>query len=385
MCLFIKEAKDDVKVPGKGSLAGNGLVQWLQDVTISGKSAVLRLADESAEAETYREGLEEIQLKPKQPLKSSNKISEISNVFEAVLSSDALIRGDQLVVGTSQDETNIEKQALPLKILMHPPPSSLNATHGFLLPPFHVSNKRSDYAACGMQSVHMVHASAMDTRFQVLEEVVELNQDCLGSRITQKRFWAVRNESCEYCDQYPLWNENYDVSVIMSTQKCIEEAIDLDDGKALENITSLWAGFLKEHGQTCGFAERAVRLERLKAMEDLLKIFDLNCNGCKETPLGVAAAEGKMKALTWLLNKTEIQVDAVDENNFTALVRAVRHCQLNAAELLLEQKSDVNHLFPPTHGSRCLGQILLLQTTGVAPTWAANLCLNDDQGVFRTV
>ena len=91
------------------------------------------------------------------------------------------MRGDQLVVGTSQDETNIEKQALPLKILMHPPPSSLNATHGFLLPPFHVSNKRSDYAACGMQSVHMVHASAMDTRFQVLEEVVELNQDCLGS------------------------------------------------------------------------------------------------------------------------------------------------------------------------------------------------------------
>ena len=142
----------------------------------------------------------------------------------------------------------------------------------------------------------------------------------------------------------------------MSTQKCIEEAIDLDDGKALENITSdsLWAGFLKEHGQTCGFAERAVRLERLKAMEDLLKIFDLNCNGCKETPLGVAAAEGKMKALTWLLNKTEIQVDAVDENNFTALVRAVRHCQLNAAELLLGKQSDVNHLFPPTHGSRCL-------------------------------
>lgn len=377
MCLFIKDANDDVKVSGKGSLAGKGLVQWLQDTIISGKSAGLRLADESAEAETNHEGLEEILLRPKQSLNSSNKMIEISNVFEAVLPSDVLMRGDQLVVGTTQDETNIEKQAFPLKILMHPPPISLNATHGFLLPPFHVSNKRSDYVACNMKSVHMVHASALDARFQAREEVVELNQDCLGSHVTQKRFWAVRNENCEYCDQYPLWNENYDVSVIMSTQKCIEEAIDLDDGKALENITSdsLWAGFLKEHGKTCGFAERAVRLERLKAMEDLLKIFDLNCNGCKETPLGVAAAEGKMKALKWLLNKTEIQVDAVDENNFTALVRAVRHCQLNATKLLLGKQSDVNHLFPPKHGSQCLREILqLLQNAGVAPwTLVANL------------
>lgn len=46
--------------------------------------------------------------------------------------------------------------------------------------------------------------------------------------------------------------------------------------------------------------------------------------------------------------------DTVDKNGFTALARAVQHCQLDAASFLIQEGSDVNHLMPPFPGAQLL-------------------------------
>lgn len=44
VCLFLGNANKNLQIPDrKGSVSGKGLVEWLQDVTISGKHARLRL------------------------------------------------------------------------------------------------------------------------------------------------------------------------------------------------------------------------------------------------------------------------------------------------------------------------------------------------------
>ena len=42
-----------------------------------------------------------------------------------------------------------------------------------------------------------------------------------------------------------------------------------------------------------------------------------------------------------------MHVDTLDANNFTALVHAVRNCELEATKFLLDKGSNVNHLFLP--------------------------------------
>lgn len=60
---------------------------------------------------------------------------------------DSLMKATQLVLATTQDETDAEEEAVPLKIVPHPPPITLSTDMGLLLPEFQVENKRSEHLA----------------------------------------------------------------------------------------------------------------------------------------------------------------------------------------------------------------------------------------------
>ena len=47
-----------------------------------------------------------------------------------------------------------------------------------------------------------------------------------------------------------------------------------------------WVHVNKETERKCTVLQRAVRLERVDMIKELLKSWDVNCNGCDETPLG---------------------------------------------------------------------------------------------------
>ena len=219
------------------------------------------------------------------------------------MSSALLMRGNQLVVGTSEDETDLEEEALPFRVVPHPPPVllKLQTTKGFLQSHFDVNNKRSEYFACDIPHIDELNGLISDDRFRVKTEVVGMGRDCLNQPVVQKRFRAVRSDSCSYAEHYLPWNDNYDILATFSPQRCFLEAIDLNDSVALnQTFNGFNAAYLQEYGQRCDILQKAVRLDRLDMLEDLAKHFP-DCVGCKETPLGVAAAEGKLEAMRRLL------------------------------------------------------------------------------------
>ena len=226
------------------------------------------------------------------------------NKFFKAMPSTLLMRGNQLVVGTTQDETDVEKEALPFKVVPHPPPVVLNATTGFLLPHFDLHTVRNEYVVCGVPHIDQLHSFILDERFDVETEVTESVRDCFNEPVVEKRFRAVRNASCDYCESYLPWNGNYDVLATLSPQQCVLRAIDLNDRTALNQTMSWYTlGYLQQHANACGFAQKAVRLERWDMLKELALYFDADCAGCEETPLGVAAAKGRLPALEHLLDE----------------------------------------------------------------------------------
>ncbi|CAK8992716.1 unnamed protein product [Durusdinium trenchii] len=357
ICLYSFKAKSHIHAhEGQGSLVtDSGLLEWLQNVNVSGKFAKLRVS--------YSERDPNLQPGDWQ-LIAKNK-SEICNIFNVSMPYDSLMKATQLVLATTQDETDAEEEAVPLKIVPHPPPITLSTDMGLLLPEFQVENKRSEYAGCDLNHLDRVNASVADDRFHVQVEVVNLGKDCSGFLTRQKRFRAVRTDasttSCDYCDHYPSWNEFYDVAVTLSPEQCINEAIEANNVEAVHRINS-WAfgdqitKNWEKVKKTCGVVQRAASLGRVEVMKELLlnSTWDANCSGCASTPLGDAAAGGKTQVVQLLFDHG-VDAGAEDAHNRTALLRAGQHCNIAAVKQLIP-RVDVNHLLKT---SRCPAPVLL--------------------------
>ena len=79
---------------------------------------------------------------------------------------------------------------------------------------------------------------------------------------------------------------------------------------------------------SCGILQKAVRLHRTSMVAELLDVgWDVDCRGCVETPLQVAAAEGYIDVMELLLNRGA-DVNAINPDNQTALFAASVHCQV---------------------------------------------------------
>ncbi|CAE7777586.1 ankrd52 [Symbiodinium sp. CCMP2456] len=349
VCLFLHESRsfegsqDEIHVhDSRGSVSRRSFVKWLQDVTFSGKSARLRTVAAQSTVEV------------KQPKASKEWVLEAQNTTKSQISSTFrismpdsffLMRGFQLLLCATQDETDAEELVLPIRIVPHAPPIFLKAASGFLLPDASVNSQRAEYVACNMSDLDPVVGKGLDKRFRAEEEVVYLKRDCTKHDVWQKRFRVVRKDKCEYCDRYSPWNENYDVAVTLSPEFCFNEAIEMDNSTTWRDVQA-WIPDIRDSQKACGFAERAVRLEHLHIMPKLLDVFDANCADCDQTPLGVAAAEDKTDAMSLILAADNVEVNAADEHHRTPLTRASWFCSIHAVDLLLRNGADVNRAMP---------------------------------------
>ena len=360
LCVFVRECEfeegseswDELRATGsKASLAGKDVVNWLQDVNVSGKFARLILSDlpydSSSEAKPAiaagsKDGHSNVQVLT---MKKTSEF-QIRNVFVVSMPADILLTRElQLAVSTTQEETDAEEQALPLRVVPHAPPLKLINDTGLLLPHFAMDAKRSEYAACLLSDLKHMHAEAFDKRFRVQEQTVELARDCFDLPVMQKRFRALRSDPCQDCGEYQAWADNYDVAVTLSTQACLDEALNLGEATIFKRIAhTLPCGRVKTHQARCGLLQRAVRLDRWQLITELPTCWDRECTNCTETPLAVAASENKLDALTSLLDSRQVDVDVMDARNVNALWHAIQHCHIGAVKLLIQKGSNVNHL-----------------------------------------
>ena len=307
MCLFVGEPKRQLKATKEGSLSGTGttLVTWLRDTLLSSKAAELRFAHgPAAELQTWTLHLVE------DPKEAEAKDGHISNRFSTTVPAETLLmRNMQLLVATTEDETDAEEQAVLLRIVPHPPPILLsqNATEGFFVPDFDTAQQRSNYAACQIPNPSLVEGRVPDTRFKVAYTVVILGKSCLGDVKEQKRFSAVRrDQSCTYCQSYQPWNEDYDVAATFSFEQCLYDAIDLGDNNKLQQIATTIAHYRSEKASSCyQVIPRAIHVGRTDTtmLKTLLhNKFDPSCAGCPEMPLQAAASVGLVSAMNMLLD-----------------------------------------------------------------------------------
>ena len=140
---------------GASSISSNAskLTKWLLDVTVSGKTAGLRIIHSGRFAvRLFEAEMDE----PK--LRSVFTISIPNNLL--------LNQVSQLVLDPTQDLTDSEVLALPLEVISHAPFLNLRISHGFFLRDLLGAEERADLAICCVQSLDAVSASVEDSRFE---------------------------------------------------------------------------------------------------------------------------------------------------------------------------------------------------------------------------
>lgn len=314
MCFFVQEPKVQLMATKGGSLSGTGstLVRWLRDTLLSSKAAELRFAGQgtAAKLETWKLQLVE---DPKEADAMDSMDGRITNRFITTEHAEKLLmRNMQLLVATTEDQTDAEEDAVLLRIVPHPPPILLetNVTEGFFIPDFDIAQQRSNYAACKMANPSFVEGVVQDARFKVVPTVVMLGKNCFGEPKMQKRFSAVRipeqkEQNCTYCNSYQAWNEDYDVAATFSYEQCLYDAIDLADTDKLRQIATIIGRYGSQHTSCFEVLPRAIRVGRTDTtmMKVLLENnFDPSCVGCPEMPLQAAAASGFLPAMEVLLD-----------------------------------------------------------------------------------
>ena len=358
VCIFQRIVKEKVVVAERpGSIPSNSskLVQWLLDVNISGKSAVLQLnglrASSSAVWPLQR---------PMEPQTEGSDLV-ITTTFETLIPTESLLTEvTQLALASTQDMTDAEMLAVPLSFVSHAPPIqlSIGVSHGFFLPEPLESEERNDFAACCLGDLTPVTAHIRDKRFMVAEAEISRGHGCDRQGIVkQKLFTAVRirDQSCEpYCSLYRPRADTFDVSVTLSVARCFEQAIDLDDLAAFRNISQSMSTSRQAVFEACGTLQKAVQQNRTLIASEMLTSLGADPNGGSqglETPLQVAAEAGNLPAMKLLLEE-KATVDFNGPNNRTALFSAASNCQAQAVRYLLNWHSDPNQLALPDAGAK---------------------------------
>ena len=329
-CFYIRarSAKDELNISGgSASLLGKGdLLQWLRDVTVSGKFAGIRFPDLGQESGLSMECFE---------VRNQTSPSKVSTLFHYSEKCRSLyMRSGQLVLSTTEDSTDGEAEVVPMTLVPHPPPIQISMskedTRALLLPEFSLSSRRSTYYECSLTGLPpQVEANTSDDRFQVEMQEMNLGKDCFDISQHELRYSAVRNQSRSVCDacEYQPWNNNYDLAIVSSSSRCVEAAIDMNELTAFKHITSWLHALSNTSRNRCGVLQRVVRLDRRAMLEELLtRSWDPDCVGCAATPLEVAASEGNV-ALVDLLLDHKADIDSANKDGSTALFAASRHCQ----------------------------------------------------------
>lgn len=291
---------------------------------------------------------------------------------------DQLSQIMELVIGTTKGHTDsqevIADVSVQLTVLPNPPPVVINVSginQGFLLPEFAV-NTLEEYVACGMSNVkelNSINGFVYDRRFHVNETVGRSDNDCMGFQRKLKGFTVVRNNEPEcslYCEEYKPRHGYFDLAVSSSPSgiDCVKAAIKWNNKMVLSQFIEImetgvmekrmgmgWEIWKAIADSNCDVVQEAVLLDRFDMIQQFAESPHTNktvlpCDGCKSTPLGVAARGHKNKALEQLLS-LGVPVDVMDSQARTALFLASQNANIKAMELLIEKGADVNHLMTP--------------------------------------
>ena len=362
-CIYLLATKPEIRLhDGKASVAGFGsdVVSWLVNTTDSGKfvglaSAGLRHArfDDAGllrfahvaqrHFRMYDVGLESnsLAVSPRPSEVNTEQVHGIDSRFSIDLPPKSLMQeATQLLISPTPDQTDAEMQTIPLRVVSHAPPVSFmfNATPAaFLLPTFDSQDLRFEYRLCGGADAAISRMTALvpDSRFQVLNSSVYVGADCNGGHTPEQRvhFRAVRKgETCaRFCPRYRPRAPNYDLAVIYSPAECLREAVNLQDWTSLGRIFQYMvssSGNSSQRGTvaivrslqvlrdmcdrpvqgTCidesGIWNFVVGMNEPAAVNKLLEAKaspDSTSRG--ETPLRIAAAEGREAIVRLLLEK----------------------------------------------------------------------------------
>lgn len=342
-----------------GSLSnGTRLAKWLLNVDLSGKSVELELIDpvNSSESSQLLEAIR---------LEANASSSPLANVFRLSVPTAVLItQAAQLVIKATQDMTDAESLAAPLRVVSHPPPIHLSisniSSRGFMLPDPSTSEDRADFAGCLLPDLGLVEGSVLDSRFVVEVKEVSRGPDCSGEgALKHKQFSAVRRPSkhCDpYCSFYRAWTDrNYDVSVVLSIGACFNQAIELNNLRALHEEAEEVGGYSPAIFGRCGTLHRAIQLGRNLIASEMLGPLHANPDGGHEagqTPLQVAAEMGDIDSMELLLHYNA-SVNHTSKDGSTALFTAALNCRADAVKFLLKHKGDPNHLLKENSRTTC--------------------------------
>ena len=283
MCLFVAEPKRQLNATKEGSLSGTGttLVTWLRDTLLSSKAAELRFAGHGPAAELQTWTLQLVE----DPKEAEAKDGHVSNRFSTTVPAQTLLmRNMQLLVATTQDETDAEEQAVLLRIVPHPPPILLsqNVTEGFFVSRFwHSSAKKQLCCLQDWQSIPCGRSFAWHS-FQSCINSRDIGEKLLGWCEGTKAFQrSPSRSSCTYCQSYQPWNEDYDVAATFSYEQCLYDAIDLGDNNKLQQIAKTIADYRSDETSSCyDVIPRAIHVGRTNTtmLKTLLQNkFDPSC------------------------------------------------------------------------------------------------------------
>ncbi|CAE7769292.1 unnamed protein product [Symbiodinium sp. CCMP2592] len=310
--------KCDLSVAGKSST----LLEWLQDVNVSGKFVML--------GDFKKEG-------GSMHLPFEASVVGLYNSFRLSVPLSSLAGGVQLDIAVTQDPTSSEDLTIPLVIVSHPPAVQLHlncsTSDCFFMPEINSEIARTEYALCGdVDAVHSVSATVDDPRFKVIPQESQEAKQCTGQGWDMStEFRVTRVEDCAWCEYYVPWDAGYDLVVRRSISLCLKTAVDFEKPHALEKILRPTRHKGDEHNKCvdkAGLLGDAIRKTQDTQMLRVLLKMDADPSALSrgQTPLQIAAARGYLDAMEQLLNKTA--------STDGSLAAAASHCQVEAVEML---------------------------------------------------
>ena len=242
LCVFQEETMSEVHpLKSESSIAGNesDFLQWLQNVTVSGKSVSLLASPEGRDVDMET-------AIPFSVVNTSEATTSIESIFQVSLPAKFLTgEGTRIIASFTEDRTDVEVTDIPVMIVPYPPPVTLHfhssAGEAFLLPDWSTTSDQN-YVFCGgkSNSMSLLRTNMSDVRFFAQRLQGEGGLNC--NRATEREEWlelkAVRkNESCKgQCPHYSTRGEGYDVRVVRSPEACLEEAMKLKNMSAVVMI-----------------------------------------------------------------------------------------------------------------------------------------------------
>ena len=246
VCLYIRSTIQTVKLTQNGSIASesDAMAEWLTGLSVSGKSAAFVPWAMNGDRENsgmlffHQTQAEKVEAKQDVHHRLLKSALELSMPWQSLIGKPA-----ELLVAPTSDPTDSETKAIPLQVISHAPPIRLTPSKN-LVPAYDPDNPQLEYAYCSFLNFHFMTGEIDDERFQLRVEERKGGTDCRGRSIKTRTFKAVRTDAgCkDWCKLYTPWAETFDVSLVVSPDQCLKNAVKFNSVMAIDHVLTSWLG-----------------------------------------------------------------------------------------------------------------------------------------------